>query len=777
MAYGNSLRVPGIPQYDRQTVPGVQSALPGPRASADAFGAPVAKGLAHLGAGLENLGKDIERHEDEKFDLELIRRKEQYMNNFRQFNLNMAESGQGAAGVNASQAYQKIADEDWSRQFLDGLEGSERQMLRAQQTLSGLNTHAYDYGARWEIAQVGVAKQDTMNRREAELEEQWARVDLSDQEKLALLGDYIANELPALASGRDVDDIKQALETKLRTAMNSANVARIETLTQAGDFAAARAMNKASFGESGRMGLTHMRESGGGNPKAVNENDGGKGPSFGSVQVTTANMDGPQGYIAYFKQNTTDEAALSLMDDFAKADSQGRIKIWREKGDVLDGLAEKFTEERNYKPLVSQLNSELQAAMGSNPVVDQIIMSTANQHGPGSHVARELNNAWAASGGDLNKFASAVYDWRVSNFPSLAPGERESVIKSLRAEQRRVNTDLGFGISAAHATLYNQNQRKIEAAEADNTAMSFVGRLENGEDESVLRREILNLPKAERNAVLRLFNSYKTIIKEEQREAIQDGIINNRARMEDMGPGEAYKFVEGLPETTPMERKIKEQAQRDYGLIAAHAGLSKTTDPDAYNRLVDAITYGEVTGEKALRSHEDAAKVAKTDLNKLVNDLKGASIIKETEIRTAYRWAIGKDEDSPNAKPLTNKEKADLMKFSAWANQQAQESNKAKEPGYVRELARQWRMQGETPARWGIGYGRDATLGESANDSNWLPDLDKENKERIENLLKSDPEAERAWVARYGGDKSLAMRAYYNYELKLSRGPRQREVE
>ena len=279
-----------------------------------------------------------------------------------------------------------------------------------------------------------------------------------------------------------------------------------------------------------------------------------------------------------------------------------------------------------------------------------------------------------------------------------------------------------------------------------------------------------------------LYQGYHAIWEKAQHEQEQDGIIDNRDKMSQMQLGDAYKFVQGLPEGTWVERKTKKTAQLDYAQMASHAGLSKTTDPNAYAALVDAINYGEVKSDKDLRSHELAPKVFQQDMKHLVSDLQGASTIQTKDLMSVYRYSIGKkDEDTnstdPKAGKLSNAESQNFMEFTAWARDQAKNSNRAKEPGYVKELARQWRIQGETSSKLGFGYGRDMRFGAAVNDPKWLPDLDKADSQRIDGLFASSPNNAKAWLKRYGGDAELAKRAFYKYELAQARGPLRRQEE
>lgn len=161
-------------------------------------------------------------------------------------------------------------------------------------------------------------------------------------------------------------------------------------------------------------------------------------------------------------------------------------------------------------------------------------------------------------------------------------------------------------------------------------------------------------------------------------------------------------------------------------------------------------------------------------MDKLAADLRGASTVMEKDLKNAYRWAIGKEEDTPNAKPLSNKEKAEFMQFSAWAAERAQQSNRAKEPGYVRELAKTWRMEGETASGIFPGYGRDKQFREAMKDESWLPELAGDDKQRIDALFAANPETAQKWAAKFGDNMEYGKRGYFKQETLTGLGKRTR---
>lgn len=321
-------------------------------------------------------------------------------------------------------------------------------------------------------------------------------------------------------------------------------------------------------------------------------------------------------------------------------------------------------------------------------------------------------------------------------------------------------------------------RQALAVADADNRARGYMARIEAGEDETDVQKEVLALPHEERAAINRQFHAYLTVYNRQQQEKTWDGIAEWREKMANMPLGEAYRAVNSLPEGSKAERQIKKQAKADYAYMAQHGGLHRTTDPDAYTALLDKISYGEISGGdavKVLRADPLAVKVAQADLKKLEADLKDASDMPEKELAAAYRWAIG-GENGPKATELTNVEKKQLMAFSRWARHMVKTTNRGKDPNYAQELARQFVLGGEAKGKWyHPGYGKDKIFGEALNDASWLPDLTGEQKKSVDEKFDKDPDFAGRWAARYGGDVELGKRAYYKGLLLQGIGKRKRE--
>ncbi|MDR3363230.1 MAG: hypothetical protein LBO64_10415 [Desulfovibrio sp.] len=262
----------------------------------------------------------------------------------------------------------------------------------------------------------------------------------------------------------------------------------------------------------------------------------------------------------------------------------------------------------------------------------------------------------------------------------------------------------------------------------------------------------------------------------QQTEQIQDGVIDLRQKMPGMSLSEQYTLVHGLPEATEAQRNVKKQALADYAHNSAHGGLVSSTNPEAYNALVDKIAYGDISGPDAvmqLKSDPLAVKVAAADLKKLVQDLEGKSHVKDSVLKEAYLYAIGKD-GTPYAGKLNKARAANQMMFIEWARQKVKETNRAKEPDYLKKLAADWVLGGETKGGYGFGYGKDKKQYEAMNDPSWLPDIPAEKKQEIDAEYKRNEQKFKDKFPEYADDVELMKRAFYKKMTSMEVGRRQR---
>ncbi len=460
-------------------------------------------------------------------------------------------------------------------------------------------------------------------------------------------------------------------------------------------------------------------------------------------------------------------------------------KIAAEDPARFEQLQEEFIDQTHVQPALKSLPAEAQSAVANDPRLAEALRSTAVQHGP-EGCRRLFGKAWESSGGDAAKLIQDLYEARKGDFPSSTEKVRQSVAARMDEEKALLLSGGGSGgapgaasdLSRAlspqqlSAELHkaeseiSRRQSEQAATEADNMALDFMERVKSGEDYDAVHKDILALAPKLRGPVNTLFQSHHRDWHNANVLKSNDAIVDNRNAMGGMTLGQAYKFVGALPESSPLERTVKKQALADYALAAQHGGMHKTTDPNVYSQLVEAIHYGEIRDEKALRAHPQAVAVAENDLKKLLTDIKGAGTITEKSLQTAYRWSIGKSEDDPKAGTLSDSEKRDFMRFSDWARATAAKSAKAGDPEYARTLARMWRMEGETRSRniFHRGYGKDQHFGEGMDDPSWLPELGN-HRPLVVQAFRENPALAAKWAERYDGNMEWGMRGYLKKTL------------
>ncbi len=570
-------------------------------------------------------------------------------------------------------------------------------------------------------------------------------------------------------------------------------------------------------GSTGAAGFVAQFESGKDGGAAIGYDKNG-GTSYGKFQIAS--------------KTGTYDAFLSWMDKSGHTDAAAALRAagspdtggkegaapaaWKKlvaEKKITDEMQEQFIRETHVAPALAKAPPELASAMDSDPRIAAAVFSTAVQHGAGG-AGKLLTDAWnaaggaTAAGGDAAKFIDALYESRKGQFGSSEAAVQQSVAARLDREKAALLGMEAGADSAASATgaggetpagtpsprhlldmspkdqitvlhwaesEIRRRDAEKAATESDDMALQYLSRVQNGEDYDAVHKDILALDPKMRSSVNQLFQAHHRDWQAANKEKADVAIGENVDKMRDMDAGAAYRFAHGLPESTPLERMIKKRALADYGVMAQHGGRSKSTDPARYADLVDAIGHAEIKTETELRAHPYAASVAEGDLKKLLNDIKGASTVTEKSLKTAYRWAIGKDENNPEAGKLTEKENRDFMKFSDWAQKAAARTAKAGDPEYARTLARLWRTEGETKSSYFPGYGRDRKFSEAMDDPTWLPDLKGEHLTAVNRKFEDNPELARRWAAQFSGNMELGKRGYLKLLLQQNLIPAQRE--
>lgn len=190
-------------------------------------------------------------------------------------------------------------------------------------------------------------------------------------------------------------------------------------------------------------------------------------------------------------------------------------------------------------------------------------------------------------------------------------------------------------------------------------------------------------------------------------------------------------YLDRLPKSSADQLRIQ-QSVTTYGRqnIDAATGITgRFTKPNDYMGLLQDIgPGGKITSAMQLASDPRAMNVDMRDRKHLEEQLKGNTTLNEHELMNQYKLASGyANSDDPQVK-LTADDQMDFMRFKEWAAAQTKDSKQGKDPNYLKSLASQWKLNGETKNWWAPGYGRDRAFGDVVRMSpedraTWIPDL------------------------------------------------------
>lgn len=319
-----------------------------------------------------------------------------------------------------------------------------------------------------------------------------------------------------------------------------------------------------------------------------------------------------------------------------------------------------------------------------------------------------------------------------------------------------------------------------QAYKADELAQGYYAKLRAGADEARITEQIMGIEDiAVRKATLSAFHTYSSVFKQQQAERKMDLTLDGLAKIQTMPLPEAYKYWQGMPEGDKAQREAKKAVGKQYDAIAKFGGIQNVqTDPSAWMAGMEAVQYGEVRTEKELRAYlASKGPVAEQDVKGILGALDKSQKVSDTTIRDAYKWSVGKD-GKPDT-TLTKSQQAEALAFKTFVQSRVSETNR-NDPEYIKKLATLFQTSGETKGGFALGYGEDKKLGKLVNergevaDPTWMPDMTKDDQNRIQAIFESNKQAADAWLKKAGGDADMARRMYRKAELLEEAGPRRR---
>ena len=195
-----------------------------------------------------------------------------------------------------------------------------------------------------------------------------------------------------------------------------------------------------SVSMAGRSAARASSEESGGNPAAVNYADSG-GTSVGLYQIHRGpKSDTMSEFETWLRVHGKGDVADALKG------KQGKDlgAAWQElvaSGKIEDADQTAFIQEKLIDPAVRGLPEELQQRINTSGVYQDVIWSTAIQHGSSSAI-RLMKAAWRDSGTDNRIFFESLYDLRKTQFNDQPQNVREAIIRRMEREKQRALGEL-----------------------------------------------------------------------------------------------------------------------------------------------------------------------------------------------------------------------------------------------------------------------------------------------------------------------------------------------
>lgn len=213
-------------------------------------------------------------------------------------------------------------------------------------------------------------------------------------------------------------------------------------------------------GDSGALGSLAARFESSGSSATIGRMST-DGRAFGKYQLSE--KQGTFDAFLRFLEPQDAEAAQMLKDPATREEN------WKHL--VAEGRIQKYEQPfimaSHYRPAHDQLKPELRQMVDSSPALQEVLMSTAIQHGaaPTAAGAGSIFNKVYRPGMTEEDIISAVYDERKTRFGSSTPKERQAVQARLDKEKQAaigMASVKGLPIATVErlASAYNQNQMK-----------------------------------------------------------------------------------------------------------------------------------------------------------------------------------------------------------------------------------------------------------------------------------------------------------------------------
>lgn len=393
--------------------PGPAAQYQGPEGFRSFHDKMLAPALRDLAQGADHLAGAMYQRQMEKQQLDLVNDVANERDAMQRWLDTERQNNQGAAAVGMEERF--IA---YNKERADALKqkypGVKAQTYLAQQisplALAGTNA-ARDH----EIQQLGVYKEQTYQGVQSQLLTQMASSPADYQRYTgAMVKNFTAMNKDAapewLAANAD----------KLRA--EGTKQAFTAALSQ-GDFDTARRIRDeayqagAAIVSGGLGGLSAKHESSAAGSRAIGYDTKG-GTSYGTYQIA-AKPGTFKGWLNWLTANGHEDVAAEL--SAGPADTGGRggtvPQAWKKmvaEGRITHEMEHEFIKATHYDPAVNGLNAELRQMVEASPAIQDVVWSTAVQHGAAG--GKNILNSAYKEGMTSEEFVEAVYSGRTANF-------------------------------------------------------------------------------------------------------------------------------------------------------------------------------------------------------------------------------------------------------------------------------------------------------------------------------------------------------------------------
>lgn len=268
--------------------------------------------------------------------------------------------------------------------------------------------------------------------------------------------------------------------------------------------------------------------------------------------------------------------------------------------------------------------------------------------------------------------------------------------------------------------------------------------------------------------------------------AVQGGVVAGINQIDQFAknndPVGMQNYIDSLPKRTKPELEIYNHLSTySHQNIQAMTGASgRFTKPDAYmGLLADIGPGGSITSPTQLIADPRTQNIDVVDRNKLLEQLKGNTAVNEHELMNQFKLSLGyANGDDPQTK-LSTDEKNDFMRFKEWATAMTKDSKMGKDPDYLKKLAVQWTLKGETKNWWvPFSYGLSSSFGDVIKKSpedraSWLPSLPEvgtSDRQKLDMKFSQPGTIENLKRSYNTEDADLAKRMYYR-DLIFGKNP------